>query len=185
MNSNEQSFLEKASDNFFKFAKEFMPSAMNNAAISATPLLAVAAVQGGMFAMAVMNRDPSAVASAYFSINNPDSSVIMAGLRGQLPYDLANKTYQYAAAALATGAASGVLTKVVEKFGSLREEAQHLRKENEMLKREFANDRATQSSDGRPLDTLRSRLDAGLSSVQAKQGEREQATRVKPGPGMR
>ncbi|NWD57448.1 hypothetical protein HX878_22245 [Pseudomonas veronii] len=185
MNKQEQSFFDKASDVFFKFAKNYMPSATTNAGLAASPLLAVGAVAGAMYAMAVMNRVPDALESAYFMINHPDKSMVLEALKGNLPFDVANKTYQYFAGAFGAGLGAAGLTKVIEKFSTLRDEADHLRRENEMLKREFASDRATLSADGSPADTLKGRLESGLGNMSSRLDQREQATRVKPGPGLR
>lgn len=37
MNTEEQNFFDKVSDNFFKFMKTHLPSAATNAAVAATP----------------------------------------------------------------------------------------------------------------------------------------------------
>lgn len=183
MNKAELSFFEKAADNFFKFAKETLPAAGTNAAVAAVPMIAMATYSGAMFAIGVMNRDPLAVEAAYHTINNPESSTWLAALAGELPFEAANRAYQYATGAVATGVAVGSLSKVIEKFGSLREEAGHLRKENEMLRREYWGNRA--GSD-RTQDTLANRLSTGLGNMNTKIEQREQATRTpKPGPGMR
>ena len=185
MNKQEQSFFEKASELFFKFAKNYMPDATTNAALAASPLIGFGAVTGALYAAAVINRVPEAMEAANFMINNPDKSMIFEALKGNLPFEVANRTYQYFAGAAGVGLATAGLTKVVEKFTALREEAGHLRKENEMLKREFANDRATNSADGRPVETLKGRLGAGLDNMNSSMDRREQATRIKPGPGLR
>lgn len=185
MNKQEQSFFDKASELFFKFAKDYMPSATTNAAITASPFLGAAVVTGALYAMAVVNRVPEALEAAHFMINHPEKSMVLEALKGNLPFEMANKAHQFFAATFGVGLATAGLTKVIEKFSSLREEAGHLRKENDLLKREFANGHATFSGDGRPADTLRGRLGAGLDTMNAKIDQREQATRVKPGPGLR
>lgn len=178
MNKAEESFFQKAADNFFKFAKDTLPSAGTNSAVAAVPMLAMATYSGAVFAISVMTRDPLAVEAAYHTINNPDSSTWLTALAGELPFEAANRAYQYATAAVATGVVVGSLSKVIEKFGSLREEAGHLRKENEMLRREYVGNHSQ--------DTLANKLNSGLDNMNTKIEQREQATRtVKPGPGMR
>lgn len=91
----------------------------------------------------------------------------------------ANHSYQFATGALATAVSAGALSKVIEKFGSLRDEAMHLRKENQMLKADFAflmpkvELRERGADNG---DTLRNRLNAGFGNMQSKLEDREQAS---------
>ncbi|WP_219096202.1 hypothetical protein [Pseudomonas sp. UMAB-40] len=185
MNKQEQSFLDKANNLFFKFAKDYMPNASASAALAASPFLGTAIVTGALYAAAVVNRVPEAMEAANFMINHPDKSIILEAFKGNLPFEAANVAYTSFVSALGAGLAAAGVSKLIEKFVSLKEEAGHLLKENELLKREFANERATFSGDGRAADTLRGRLGAGLDNMNTRMDQREQATRVKPGPGLR
>ncbi|MDZ5605298.1 hypothetical protein SJI00_21215 [Pseudomonas sp. RP23018S] len=188
MNHQEQTFLQKVNDNFSQFTKGIMTSPEKSFALAATPLLGAAVAYGAVYAAGVITGNPEAVTSAYFHINNPDSSMALAALKGELPFDAANKAFQLVVGGFGSGAIAAGLAKVAQAFQSLSEETDHLKRENQLLKREFANDRALDSGDPKSSESLRSKFNKGLENVQVRSEERqqqEQATRVSSGPSQR
>lgn len=184
MKSNEKQLLGRLMDNFLSFVKDRQPKASVAAAIVATPIAAAALVAGAQFIIGIVNRDPEAVATGYFNLTNPDTAKWLAGLKGQLPDSHANQFYQLTALTAVSAAATAAITHVTNKFATLRSEAQHLARENHLLKEQVAN-----TASGQP--SLRSQLDKGLQRAHDRLEERDsakrdlvQATRVKPGPGL-
>jgi hypothetical protein len=175
-------------DNFSQFAKTLIPSPGNAFAFAASPLLAAGAACAIAGLAAVANGNPDAIASAYFGINNPDSSMLLTALKGQLPYEATNKAYQLFASGLGTGLVASGLAKVAQKFKSLSEETEHLKRENEMLKKSFANEHAVPSGEPQAGDTLKNRFARGFENVSSRTEQRqehEQATRISSGTTLR
>jgi len=188
MNNQEQSFLKKVSENFTQFAKDLIPSPGNAFAFAASPLLTVSAVCAGLTAVAAANGMPDAIEAMKFTINNPDSSMVLTALKGQLPFETANRAVQFFAGSIGTGLAAAGLAKVAQKFVSLTEETEHLKRENEMLKRSFATEHSVESGDAHANKSLNDRFARGFANVNARTEQRqehEQATRVSTGPTLR
>lgn len=188
MNTQEQSFLKKVSDNFTQFAKDLLPSPGNAFAFAASPMLAVSAVCATLTAVAAANGMPDAIEAMSFTINNPESSMVLTALKDQLPFETANRAVQFFAGGLGMGLAAAGLTKVAQKFISLTEETEHLKRENEMLKRSFANEHSADSGDAQANKTLNDRFSRGIANVNARtehRQEHEQATRINTGPTLR
>ncbi|WP_153785381.1 hypothetical protein [Pseudomonas sp. EMN2] len=184
MKSNGKQLLGRLVDNFLSFVKDRQPKASIAAAIVATPIAAAAVVAGAQFIIGIANRDPDAIATGYFNLTNPDTSKWLAGLKGQLPDSHANHFYQLSTLSAFSAAATATITHVVTKFATLRSEAQHLARENHLLKEQVANTASGQGS-------LSSQLNKGLQRVHERLEERDsvkreavQATRVRPGPGL-
>ena len=188
MKNQELSFLQKVGDNFTKFAKDLVNTPGNAAALAASPLLAAGAACGIMTIAAAITGDPDATAALYFGIKNPDSSMLLTAMKGDLPFEMANKTYQLFAGSLGVGLAAAGLAKVVQKFNSLSDEADYLKRENAMLKSNIANEHAVQSGIAQPSEPLSSKFSRGIANVSAKtepRQEHEQATRINHGPTLR
>lgn len=188
MNNQEQSFLKKVSDNFTQFAKDLIPSPGNAFAFAASPMLTASAVCATLTAVAAANGMPDALEAMNFTINNPDSSMVLTALKGQLPFETANRAVQFFAGSIGMGLAAAGLTKVAQKFVSLTEETEHLKRENEMLKRSFATEHSVDSGDAQANKTLNDRFARGFANVNARTEQRqehEQATRVSTGPTLR
>lgn len=186
MNDKESSLMEKLASNFADFAKEISP--FSAAAVAASPLLVVSTYSACHFLYGIINKDPSAIASAYHAINASEGASFIAGLKGNLPYEPANTAYQAAAGSVLVGTAVGIATKVAGSFASLKGEVEHLTRENNLIKGDYANKHATDSGDGRASSTLRGKLESGLRNVREKNEERaeeEQASRVTRGPAPR
>lgn len=188
MNNQEQSFLKKVSENFTQFAKDLMPSPGNAFAFAASPMLTASAVYAAVTAVGAANGLPDALEAMNFTINNPDSSMVMTALKGQLPFEAANRAVQFFAGGVGMGLAAAGLTKVAEKFVSLSQETEHLKRENEMLKRTFANEHAVDSGDAQANKKLSDQFSRGFANVNSRTEQRqehEQATRVSTGPTLR
>jgi hypothetical protein len=186
MNEHETTLMQKLASNFQDFAKELSP--ISAGAVAATPLLVVATYSACHVLYGIMNKDPSAIATAYHGINSSEGASFLAGLKGDLPYEPANTSYQAFAGSVLTGVAVGVATKVAQTFNSLKSEVEHLTRENTLIKTGYANSKAMDSGDGRAAATLRGKLESGLSNLRTKTDERaeqEQATRVTRGPAPR
>ncbi|MNJ51524.1 hypothetical protein D3C77_468320 [compost metagenome] len=142
---------------------------------------------GALVLAAVAKGNPEAIESANFVMNNPDSSMLLAGLKGQLPFDTANKAYQLLVAGLGTGLAAAGLAKVAQSFKSLRDETEHLKRENQILKSSIATDHAVPSGEAKSADSLKSLFNKGLDNVSARsepRHEHAQATRISSGPKL-
>ena len=184
MKQNEKQLMGRLMDNFFSFVKDHQPKASIAAAVVTTPIAAAAMIAGTQFIIGIINRDPDAVATGFYNLTNPDTAKWVAGLKGQLPDSHANHFFQLTTLSAVTAAATATITHVVNKFATLRSEAQHLARENHLLKEQVANNASGQPS-------LSSQLNRGLQRVQDRLEERDgakrelvQATRVNPGPGM-
>lgn len=189
MKPEERNLLARLTNNVSKMAKEHLAHPAANGAIAASPFIALAAFEAIKWVHAVaFAHDPGAIAAAHEVSNSPAMTALVSAIKGDLPFDAANSSYRMAVSSLAAGFGAGLLTKVTQKFASLSNEADLLRKENKLLKEFVANDRA---NGGQPGESMRSRLDGGLNSMQAKVQQREQATKVsqapdsRPGPGLR
>lgn len=188
MNNIEQSFLKKVSDNFTQFAKDVIASPGNAFAFAASPLLTASAVCAALTTVAAANGMPDAIEAMSFTINNPDSSLVLTALKGQLPFETANRAVQFFAGGLGMGLAAACLTKVAQKFISLTEETEHLKRENELLKRSFATEHAVDSGDAQANKKLSDKFSRGYANVSARTDQRqehEQATRINSGPSLR
>lgn len=188
MNNQERSFLQKVGDNLTQFGKDLIPSPGNAAAFAASPLLAYGVTCAVLTVAAAVHGTPEAVEAMYFGINNPGSSSLLAGLKGELPFEAANSAYQFMTGAAGAALAAAGLTKVAQKFVSLTEETEHLKRENQMLKREFATERAVDSGDAQANKPLSDRFARGMANVNSRteqSQEHEQATRVSSGPTLR
>lgn len=188
MKNQEKAFLEKVSENFTHFAKGIITTPEKAFALAATPLLGAMVVSGAVYAAGVITGNPDAVASAYFGINNPDSSMALAALKGELPFEAANKAYQFFVGGMGSGLVAAGLAKVAQAFKSLSDEADHLKRENQLLKRTFATERALDSGDPQNAEALRNKFAKGLENVQTRTEQRqqiEQATRTSSGPAPR
>ncbi|MFA4834659.1 MAG: hypothetical protein WC749_01105 [Dehalococcoidia bacterium] len=188
MNNQERSFLQKVGDNLTQFGKDLIPSPGNAAAFAASPLLAYGVTCAVLTVAAAVHGTPEAVEAMYFGINNPGSSSLLAGLKGELPFEAANSAYQFITGSAGAGLAAAGLTKVAQKFKSLSEETEHLKRENQMLKRNIATEHAVDSGDAQANKTLNDRFSRGFANVNARTEQRhehEQATRVNTGPKLR
>lgn len=188
MNNQEQTFLKKVSDNFTQFAKDLIHSPGNAFALGASPMLTASAVCAALTVVATAKGIPEAVEAMSFTINNPDSSMVLTALKGQLPFETANRAVQFFAGSIGMGLSAAGLTKVAQKFISLAEETEHLKRENEMLKRSFATEHSVDSGDAQANKKLSDQFSRGFANVNARteqRGEHEQVTRAGTGPTLR